>query len=133
MDPGAPFEPTQPVFVHNAQKVVFQISGLDLHRLLTAANSSAGRGTHPAASTPGATSSVSSLLTPPSSEGGDATPNPLSCWGRLLFHWFCLIHLVGSRGGGRFPFGIEEFGLDPALANGHRSFRLWLLSLWGLF
>ena len=39
VDPGAPFEPTQRVFVHNARKVVFQISGLDLHRLLTAANS----------------------------------------------------------------------------------------------
>ena len=130
VDPGAPFEPTQPVFVHNARKVVFQISGLDLHRILTAANSSAGRGTHPAASTPGAASSVSSLLTPPSSEEGDATPDPLACWGRLLFSWLYLVHLVGPRGG--FPFGFGGCRWDPALADGHLPFRLRLLSLWGL-
>ena len=96
--PGDDGNLLRPVFVNQAQQVVFQVTGEDLQRILTQPGLFGLRG--PTSAGLGSVSSVTSLLTPASSEG-DLSPNPRTCWGLgwpslWWLGWFCDLLLSWS-------------------------------------
>ena len=85
--PGDDGNILRPVFVNQAQQVVFQVSGEDLQRILTQPGLFGLRG--PTSAGMGSVSSVTGMLTRGSSEG-EVSPNPLTCWGLGWLSLWCL-------------------------------------------